>query len=959
MESLLLPKNTLIVDNKTKSHAETSVERSVRRTLYRNYLFRAALSAAGCLILLAAGFIIYHQTTYVDTVKPDYSLLDTQSNTYWTDRILIDMDAALQSAGTEPQRRQRLRTFVNQTLEDAMKISPSYNRAQAVTSIARVLAQHDVDLVPDNHLQRLGSTSLIVSLRARTLISQALMYIRLEKKSAAQVALQQYNQLVTEGDLKLNSPLNEESFFGAVTVLYCLGDKAGLKELFSRQKASAAVLGFDRRMKAYRLIAGEQARSDMISEAMETAKRIDNPVEWARAWSLILQSAARPLPVLPLEPAMLNLLETPHTEQLPTPDIVEQVADEMFQYLAQNKEVHVQISLLQRIAGSRLMCDAALQTFFRNSLAESEVLDDRVKQPVLKFLDDPESPTTDSAMDDWTTSGEHVHVEMIDIDPAPLRSRAGQQGVQALLAIAQGYQSVKWFQDADRVLTQAFAAAQQITDMSVRIPLLMRIGEQQIAVGSTADAQKTFSAVAPALNQNQKGELARLQILARLFDDAQATIASIESPESREYACSLLFQEQIRVNRMSDAEKTLALMQPGNMAAECRSRLNIAQERASREDFNRLGLPFPEGSGQNGEQYCIGLIQQGFLHIANQASSGISDGQKRTDLQIRIAGEYLLLYQAFNDINDSNRSIRQEIQQAVVSVAERGRNPAVQTTMMMDLLMYLAANLQTEADRADGKRLWIRTMEFCRQIAQPDDKVVLFAQLIVAKNLLENPNFQSPNRREAAMPLFTRETNGSAFEETNKLIEECIVLMNSLENEEQQGKACVHLAMALIQIDRTTAAQMLLDRTLEITEHVSDHQTIIAMLLSMIPALKAMNSTGAIPAIYRLAIDAAAQGFSVGSLQIDVYDWRIRDSEIERIVRSQMENGFVDDAAESANRVVEPVLHDRLLRSAIYIYLDQRNIDRAELLAQRLTVKEIRSTVLQHVQHVKRRSEID
>ena len=948
----------------------------MRRTLRRIYLFSAALGAALGLILFAVGFIAYRQTTYADSVKPNYSLLDADSDTYWIDRILIDMETARQSVGTEQQRRHRLQSFANRTLDDAMKISPPYARAQVVTAIANVLAQHDVDWVPDSHLQRLGNTSLIVSLRARSLISQALMYIRLEKESAAKVALQQYNRLVTEADLKLNSVLNEESFFGAVTVLHCLRDNERLTELFNCQKASTAVLGFDLRMKAYRLIAGEQARTNMIADALETAKRIDNPVELARAWSLILQCAARPLPIRPVEPAMLELFDTSNTEPLPYPDAVEQVAGDIFQYLAQNKDVHVQISLLQRIAGSRLMGDAELHKIFRNCLAESEWLQNRVKQPVLKLLDDPESPTiraalylpprasmstspTDSAMDDWTTSGEYVHMEMRDIDPAPLRTRADQQGVQALLAIAQGYQSIKWFHDAGRVLEQAFVAAQQITDMNVRVPLLMRIGEQQIAVCSIADAQKTFAAVAPILNQNQKGELARFQIIARLFGDAWTTISSIESPESREYVCSFLLQEQIRINRLNDAELTLTLIPQGNTAAECRSRLNIAQEIASREDFNRLGLSLLEGNDPNGEQYGIGLIQQGFLHLASQAVSGIRDEQKRTDIQIRVAGEYLLLYQAFNDINDSNRSIRQEIQQAVLSVAEHVRNPVAQTTIMMALLTHLTGNLQTEADRTDGKHLWARTMDACRRIAQPDDKVVLFAQMIVAKNLLESPNFQSPNRQGKAIPLFTRETNESAFDETNQLIDECIVLMNSLENEEQQGKACAHLARALIQIGRTTAAQMLLDRTLEITENVSDHRVLISMLLSMIPALKAMNSTGTISAVYRLAIDAAAHEFSGKPFNINVYDWRVRDSEIERIVRSQMENGFVDDAVESAHRLIEPVLRERLLRTAAYIYLDQGNIDRAELLAQRLTVKEIRNTVIQHIQNVQRRSEVD
>jgi tetratricopeptide (TPR) repeat protein len=332
---------------------------------------------------------------------------------------------------------------------------------------------------------------------------------------------------------------------------------------------------------------------------------------------------------------------------------------------------------------------------------------------------------------------------------------------------------------------------------------------------------------------------------------------------------------------------------------------------------------------------------------------GISDVPKRIEIQTRIARDYLLLYQAFNDTNDSNRTIRREIQQEIISAASYTGHPVIQATIMVELMMYHTGHLRTEADRTDGKQIWAQAIDVCRKITKYDDQVVLFAQLIVAKNMLENPNFQ---RR--VMPLFTKESNPSTFDETDSLINECLALVNSLESEEQQGKACAHLAMALIQIGRTRAAQALLDRTLEIAENVSDHQALISMLLSTIPALKAMNSAGTIPTIYRMAIDAIAHEFAGKPSNIDLYVWRMRDSEIEMIVRSQMENGFVDDAVESVNRLNEPVLRERLLRTAAYIYLDQGNIDRAELIVQRLTVKEIQNSAVQHVQTLQRRSEL-
>jgi hypothetical protein len=243
-------------------------------------------------------------------------------------------------------------------------------------------------------------------------------------------------------------------------------------------------------------------------------------------------------------------------------------------------------------------------------------------------------------------------------------------------------------------------------------------------------------------------------------------------------------------------------------------------------------------------------------------------------------------------------------------------------------------------------------MDACRKIAKPDDQTVLFAQLIIVKNLLESP---PPLKR--TMPLFTSETNPQAFEETNALIRECLERVNLQDNGEHRGSTCAHLARALVQIGRTSAVQGLLDNTMDIAARASNRKISIPLFLSMIPALRAMNAADTIPQIYRLAINDVDREFSGRDSRVDVYEWRMRDSEIEQIIRSQLENGFVDDAVESARRLNEPMLRDRLLRTAAYIYLDHGNVERAEWEARRM-IKEIQDNVMQNIQIIKRRAEI-
>ena len=935
-------------DNETRA----SGGRNVRRIHCRADIIGGIFVVACAVALFVAGLTVYRQTTDIDPVHPDYSELDENSATYWTDRIQIDIATAQQSADSEDLRHRRLRTFANQTVTDALTISSPYFRAQAVTGIAIVLAQHDINITFNSHLQRLGSTSLVASMRARAMISQVLMHLRLGNVSAAQSTMQQYSQLAIETDLKLNSPLNEESFFGAVTALHLLNDQDGLYELFNRHLTSSAVVGFDQQMRAYRLIVGEQIRVGMASEALETAQRIRNHVELARALALFLQYSARPPTIISAEPSMLELLEYPLAEPPLIPEAADQAANAIFHYLAENQEINAQAALLQRIVSSRLALDTPLLEIFRQSLLDSAVLDEMVKQRLLRYLDVSESSVHQSAptADDWTMAGEIIHVEIMNIDPTPLRTRSDQRWIQVLLAIAQGHQSIRRFHDADRVLQQAFIAAQRFVEPNIRFQLLQRIGEQQITIGSIADAKETFAVIAAGADQQQKRELARLQIIARLFDDALATLSSIELPEDRESACSFLLREQIRLNDIQGAERTFSLMPQGDAKTEAHSRLNIAREQASREDFNAFRISVPEGESQDWERYCIGLIQQGVLRLADQSARYINDVQKRTDIQTRVAREYLSLYQTFNDANDPSRLIRQGLLQSFVLLAERMEQPVVQAAILTELLMYLAEQLQTEEDRATAKRLWSLAMTACREIAESGKKATLFARLIVVKNMLDNPNLA-----KKTLPLFTRATEPSLYEENNRLIEECLDLINLLGSEEEQVYACVYLARALTQIDRIQSAQALLDHALGIAINVSNQEETVSMLLSLVPVLRDLNSADEITNIYRLAIDKVIFEFTNRISNVDEFEWRKRDSDIERIVRSQMENGFLDDAVESANRLNEPMLRDRLLRSAVYFYLDFENIERAELVAQRMAAREIKNNVLQNIQTFKRR----
>ncbi|MDR3233288.1 MAG: hypothetical protein LBT46_06460 [Planctomycetaceae bacterium] len=957
------------------NQAATSLEKQVERTLHRRFLVGGILIIIVCSILMAVGINVIKNLTYVDELQPDYSSLDADSENYWEERTKINIQTAHKTKNAVLQH-QRLQRFIDKSIRDAMFIDSDYNRITAVSMIALTLAKNDVDFTIDKPMEQLGTSHLASSMRCRVFVSQALMYLRLGKFPSAKVAITESNRLFVATDQRLNSAINEETFFGTVTVLAQLQESQELPVFFKQQLEFVLVLSLDQQSRVFRLIAGEQVRAGMINDAISTFKKIRNPLEIARALELLIAYSGRPPQVKIAEPAMLVLQNEPADKPLVYPDRTKNIVREIFQWIAQTTDADVQIDLLQRVADSRLMYDKEIHALLRESIAHSPDFADVVKKTVLPLLDNPQSQSIrsalhlperkdvpkmniDSADEDWTTQDETIPVPVADIDIAPLINRLDEQTVQTLILTAQSYMMCSRFHDAVRVLRKAAAAAQKMQKPDVRITLLLRTGEQQIASGAFAEARRTLHSISliPEAAPQQLAELARLQVIGRFFSDALETLQAVSVQELRDGVYRFLAMEQLRTQRLDGAAATLGKMSQGKAADEVRHFLNIAKGQGNDADYAAVSIPNPakqdannENDNADGEQSlsrcCERLIQSGLLHQAGKEIERIGDKSVQSRLRSRIVREYLLLYNAYREEQDIRQYLFNEVFAAAEQAAQDDR-----TVLWTVLLDTLTSQFQTETEREAGRKLWERALTACRSIQKNGERAECLAQLLLAKIAMEKP------LGKGTYPLITKESNPLVYEETAMLIDECRRCVESTETAAKQGKPCVLLSKVLAQVGRTKAANSLIEQAREIAGESSNSAETADLYLMMIPVYKSLNESAVIPELFETAIKTITNAFTEKIQQVDILDWRLRDSSIDAVIRNMMEYGFMDTAVRSLNRINEPVLRDRLIRAAAYIYLDQNNIDVAEPLARRITMKEMQQATLKNVLLAKRRSE--
>ncbi|MDR2641396.1 MAG: hypothetical protein LBC74_01235 [Planctomycetaceae bacterium] len=658
---------------------------------------------------------------------PSYEDINSESDTYWSDRMERDVAYVDGMKVSEIRKASRLRLLVNRQLSNALALESYYERNHAILAIALTLTKHNLDVNIDKTLRTMNETYESYSIRARIYISIALMQVRQKNLIGAISAYSEYKRLLNYADLKLDTAENEESFIGAVTVLYLVQNFEELADLFRIQIEFSRRINSSQRMRAYRLIAVEQARSgNFLPNAINTFKMIHDTVEISRAMQLVIAFVARPPKIEPVEPAHVVPRSDGPWETIRSTLVVRNTIESILRIIIKEASDLEQLqSILKRIAGSILMCDPDVYKIFRSAIQDMPNLDKTIKNSVLKLLDNPVSDkiraelkmppcqknngegisAIDPARHDWIDDKEAIDIQITMLDTETLKSIDIRQYTRILSVAATSYLHANRTADATATLRKAFNSTIHQPDQTEQIRSLTTIAGLQFDTVAIEDAHKTLQILNRKLiasNQSVKNNpdntadlisdgivdgqilnLVELQITGRYFDEARKTIQHIKSIPLRDSALMLFARELIRTDQLDDAAKIIEIISDTAFQNEYKHRLTIAQTESkvpinsaisivlSEESLTVVGInnPFTTTGNENISRSVSQLIRFGFFESAVIAVKRIADVTLQSKLLTQIGHEYVLIFSSYSHPNNLNQVVSERAINNAVTIS--------------------------------------------------------------------------------------------------------------------------------------------------------------------------------------------------------------------------------------------------------------------------------------------------
>ena len=978
----------------------TSVEKSVQRVLFYRHL-RGGLVALAVLLVLGIAFVFWikhrYQVEHVDVV--DYDRLDESSPTYWADRVDRDIESIKRLELPPPQEINRLRSRLRRTLLAAASTPQGFGRSVAVSDTAWAIFRHDVNVNVEEFLESMGETPLAVALRAKVLVANALMLLRLNDQVAAAVAMNNYDRIVNLADIKLDTEAAELAFCGAAKVYRYTFETTALDALFQRNlKFTPRITDVGLQMKAYRIIATVQAAAGRERDALETAARIKNPIESVRAYQGIIVNIARPeKPDLTEPKFFLPKIEGPWPP-LPQPKNTKWIIDDIFRQIASRDTISDQVDLLTRLAGSRMLCDPDLHTLFKSCLLDSKIIDGIAKKPALQLLQNPESPTirkalsmsattklksTDTALDNWMSTIDDVNVDIGAVDPSIIKGVVNLERIRIQLAIAGSYLAANRRQDAALSLQQTFKFAQALPNVKNEIDFLLDIAGLQISAGDFVGIRNTFMAIGlpkrvdgvltwEASAADSAAEfsgdsmepslvrLARLKVLARFLEDAELSINMLPSGEAKDEEIAFLATELIRAQRLREANRAILGMTPGSRQTELQQRLEIAKG-GTEENYRNLNIAFPEKTTRDDilVDSTISLIQLGLYDAARGAVMRISHPESRTAQSLRIVRDLLLFYGAYGSEEREHQAVRKTL----LSVALRAANdigPPQDRAAALEMILATALPFAKEKEEQESLLGIVKQAPAIVREIPPTDptKTVTTAKLLSGKILL----YGLLNNRSSSWPLLNKELDKPMFDEIMETLSEVVGILNDLDDDNARARGMLAVARVFGQIGRTNQTRQILDGVGDIAKSQSDKRISVSLFLGTVPLFCALEDLEAAKSVYFDAFgivgnvpDIDPTGGNAGM----IFGVRLRDSEIDRLGRSLLENDFIPEAILFAGRIQDDTMKDRLLKIAAFRLIDKENFVEAESAARRITDPDARTFLLRCTEFVKRQKGVN
>ncbi|HBT78389.1 MAG TPA: hypothetical protein DEB39_16020 [Planctomycetaceae bacterium] len=546
------------------------------------------------LLALPTGYFLYvawkeNQRLPVLTSDDEF---DRESDRYWFDRASETIKRAESLPFSHDRRFRTIKQGLSQLQRNASKIPGAYLRSRALTDIALAQLALDHDLTVRDILPLLSGTPSLEAMKTRVIAAIAMMESRQNHSGAALVAIDDYNRIVYDNDLKLDNEDGLIAYAGVVRVLCHLNQRSRLTRLFEATASAndripdTAVRGL-----ASRFLAGRQAWAGFKWESLETAGRISLPVEQSRAFQLIIATIARPEPLELIEPTLVALPTTGPWPPVGNVAETRQCIKDVFEQLARNPDATEQATVLLYLAGSRLLCDAEIHPLFLKGLEESELFEPGIKGAAIALINNPRSnliraarglailperlDIVDTANDNWGFGEEIIRVAIEPIDAETVRGVGEQRMIRTLLSMAQSLLECGNKAGARRTLHEAAAPAGRQANLFNRVDNLLRVGSLQITAADPEAAKSTLRAARESylefvreksqtrvtITESTPVEIGMAQIRARFLDDAVETVHLIPASRQKNDLLVLLIRELFRTGETAGIEELLDQMQ--------------------------------------------------------------------------------------------------------------------------------------------------------------------------------------------------------------------------------------------------------------------------------------------------------------------------------------------------------------------------------------------------------------
>ena len=945
---------------KQKKHLLQDFVSSLPELDSRQQLFVAAAFLALFCFLAWVCLSNYFYSEAQTESTASYDGLDTTSYGYWRERTERDIASARSLAETKLQQSSLLINNISSTIRAARQLKDPAEKALALASIVKAQIGQNVGTNIEEALQALGYASDVRTLRMSLAASLAFYYIQTDR-TRAEYTVQDYLNLLKETSFHADDPEQRTSLIQILDACAVLNLETEMNAVLKSLTATAnATINDSRKDAIFSLIAEQQIRFQKYADAFETLLHLKQPDILAKCYRKLIESRAQ----IPSASSAASSGETPpelwnsSAGKIRHPDLAAQTLERVFINVGRIKDQKIQQEVLQRLFESDMMANLELHDLVRSVLVDTRSLNSEVKSQTLSLIDNPRSEVIRKALNmppllsgsDGLSDDEFLAQTQQALALRPLsKNRLYLEDIRILTNTAT--ELLSWGKKKEAVLLLNRAAG-RIRGLDVeRNQGVSRtaLAAILISAGEIETAQTLLHEEGEILKLSQRTQqsnldfsrIAEIQLRARLLDETFRTLREMLPSQAKTNLLQALGQEQIKIGRYEESQKSFAEMPAGPVKTEM---LHLMEETIPRlyKKLHENTYSFPP--------------LEGIL-----SSDGADKELRLSDLVESQIREGLML-----DARETARSISDK------TIQDRALNLIVQETITV-LRPYFSPLPLHQQTR---KMMFNFAMQTAQEINSPKDRLIalerVFSQTVWAKDLNGSSlngeeihslweslsdSVDSPSELTAKIDLgirlFQNELKRNADEQITlvggtwavlpesstfqsdgqkQTLLKSAALTHHLKSPEERATRFAQISTLFYQVRDKENGELYYEVALDANEAVTQKNVAANVCLSLAQTFFQAGMTDESRIMFDMAVVEAEKIISEDNTKkIDrLMEKRMKDRILADIARGEAELGLFFEAKDTMKKIKEKFFVDRLCKTIGYLQMSQEDFVEAE-----------------------------